>query len=122
VHNIEQVVRGMKINVLPFNKKKKCFFVNFGFQYPASHGVLRMFLQMVGEVIYKVDIHVGFLYRSSGKLIATIIFIKALPVFDRLDYVLDFDNRTSPNTTIPSKNICNKTNISLLFQQKNNTF
>jgi NADH:ubiquinone oxidoreductase subunit D len=59
-------------------KKKKCFFVNW-FSISSFAWGLRMLLQIVGEVIYKVDIHIGFLYRSSEKLITTIIFIKALP-------------------------------------------
>jgi NADH:ubiquinone oxidoreductase subunit D len=67
--------------------KESSFFINFGPQHPASHGVLRMLLQMSGEVIHKADIHIGFLHRSSEYLISKTTFLKALPFFDRLDYV-----------------------------------
>jgi NADH:ubiquinone oxidoreductase subunit D len=61
--------------------------INFGPQHPASHGVLRMVLELRGEIINNVDIHIGFLHRSSEKLMTDVSYIKALPYFDRLDYV-----------------------------------
>lgn len=65
----------------------KNFILNFGPQHPASHGVLRLVVQLNGELIEKVDPHIGFLHRGTEKLIESRTFLKALPYFDRLDYV-----------------------------------
>jgi NADH:ubiquinone oxidoreductase subunit D len=67
--------------------KNKVSIINFGPQHPASHGVLRMIIQLSGELIQKIDIHIGFLHRSSEYLITKTPYLKALPYFDRLDYV-----------------------------------
>jgi len=61
--------------------------VNFGPQHPAAHGVLRMVLEMDGEVIERADPHVGLLHRGTEKLIEYKTFLQAVPYFDRLDYV-----------------------------------
>lgn len=68
-------------------KKIKNFILNFGPQHPASHGVLRLIVQLNGELVEKADPHVGFLHRGTEKLIESRNYIKSLPYFDRLDYV-----------------------------------
>ena len=61
--------------------------VNFGPQHPAAHGVLRLVLEMDGEVIERADSHIGLLHRGTEKLIEYKTYLQALPYFDRLDYV-----------------------------------
>ncbi len=61
--------------------------VNFGPQHPAAHGVLRLVLEMDGEVIDRADPHIGLLHRGTEKLIEYKTYLQALPYFDRLDYV-----------------------------------
>lgn len=61
--------------------------LNFGPQHPAAHGVLRLILQLTGELIEKADIHIGLLHRGTEKLIETKYYEKSIPYFDRLDYV-----------------------------------
>ena len=61
--------------------------MNFGPQHPAAHGVLRLVLEMDGEVIERADPHVGLLHRGTEKLIEHKTYLQALPYFDRLDYV-----------------------------------
>ncbi len=63
------------------------FTFNFGPQHPAAHGVLRLVLEMDGEVIERADPHVGLLHRGTEKLIENKTYVQALPYFDRLDYV-----------------------------------
>ncbi|MFZ2587443.1 MAG: NADH-quinone oxidoreductase subunit D [Alphaproteobacteria bacterium] len=63
------------------------FTVNFGPQHPSAHGVLRLVLEMDGEVVTKADPHIGLLHRGTEKLIEHKTYIQALPYFDRLDYV-----------------------------------
>jgi len=71
-----------------YNEKKiKSFILNFGPQHPASHGVLRLIVQLSGELVERADPHVGFLHRGTEKLIENRNYIKSLPYFDRLDYV-----------------------------------
>lgn len=65
----------------------KPFTVNFGPQHPAAHGVLRMILEMDGEVVERADPHIGLLHRGTEKLIETKSYMQATPYFDRLDYV-----------------------------------
>lgn len=65
----------------------KNFTMNFGPQHPAAHGVLRLVLELDGEVIQRADPHIGLLHRGTEKLIETKNYIQALPYFDRLDYV-----------------------------------
>jgi NADH-quinone oxidoreductase subunit D len=61
--------------------------LNFGPQHPAAHGVLRLVLEMDGEVIERADPHIGLLHRGTEKLIEFKTYMQALPYFDRLDYV-----------------------------------
>ena len=68
-------------------KKLKNFTLNFGPQHPAAHGVLRLVLEMNGEVVERADPHIGLLHRGTEKLIEYKNYIQALPYFDRLDYV-----------------------------------
>jgi NADH-quinone oxidoreductase subunit D len=65
----------------------KNFTMNFGPQHPAAHGVLRLVLEMDGEVIERADPHIGLLHRGTEKLIEYKTYIQATPYFDRLDYV-----------------------------------
>lgn len=65
----------------------KNFAMNFGPQHPAAHGVLRLILELDGEVIKRADPHIGLLHRGTEKLIEYKFYIQALPYFDRLDYV-----------------------------------
>lgn len=61
--------------------------INFGPQHPAAHGVLRLILEMDGEVVTKADPHIGLLHRGTEKLIEHKTYAQAVPYFDRLDYV-----------------------------------
>jgi NADH-quinone oxidoreductase subunit D len=61
--------------------------INFGPQHPAAHGVLRLILEMDGEVVERADPHIGLLHRGTEKLIEYKTYIQALPYFDRMDYV-----------------------------------
>jgi len=67
--------------------KIKPFTMNFGPQHPAAHGVLRLVLEMDGEVVERADPHIGLLHRGTEKLIEYKTYIQATPYFDRLDYV-----------------------------------
>ena len=68
-------------------KEKKTLNLNFGPQHPAAHGVLRLILQLDGEVVEKADPHIGLLHRGTEKLIENKTYIQAVPYFDLLDYV-----------------------------------
>jgi len=68
-------------------KEIKNFTVNFGPQHPAAHGVLRLILELQGEVVKRADPHIGLLHRGTEKLIEYKTYMQALPYFDRLDYV-----------------------------------
>ena len=63
------------------------FTINFGPQHPAAHGVLRLVLELDGEVVLRVDPHIGLLHRGTEKLIEHKTYLQAIPYFDRLDYV-----------------------------------
>ncbi|MEZ5773818.1 MAG: NADH-quinone oxidoreductase subunit D [Hyphomicrobiaceae bacterium] len=63
------------------------FHINFGPQHPAAHGVLRLVLELDGEVVTRVDPHIGLLHRGTEKLIEARTYLQAIPYFDRLDYV-----------------------------------
>jgi len=69
------------------NSTKKNMTLNFGPQHPAAHGVLRLILEMDGEVITRADPHIGLLHRGTEKLIEHKTYLQAVPYFDRLDYV-----------------------------------
>ena len=68
-------------------KKTKTLKLNFGPQHPAAHGVLRLILELDGEVVEKADPHIGLLHRGTEKLIENKTYMQAVPYFDRLDYV-----------------------------------
>jgi NADH-quinone oxidoreductase subunit D len=63
------------------------FTINFGPIHPSAHGVLRLILELDGEVVERVDPHIGLLHRGTEKLIETKTYLQAVPYFDRLDYV-----------------------------------
>ena len=63
------------------------FNINFGPQHPAAHGVLRLVLELDGEIVERVDPHIGLLHRGTEKLIEQKTYLQAMPYFDRLDYV-----------------------------------
>lgn len=68
-------------------KNAKNLTINFGPQHPAAHGVLRLILDLEGEIVKKIDIHIGFLHRGTEKLLEYKNFTQCIPYFDRLDYV-----------------------------------
>lgn len=68
-------------------RKVKNFTINFGPQHPAAHGVLRLVLELKGEVVLRANPHIGLLHRGTEKLIEYKTYTQALPYFDRLDYV-----------------------------------
>ena len=68
-------------------KNIKNMMLNFGPQHPAAHGVLRLVLEMDGEVVERADPHIGLLHRGTEKLIENKTYLQAMPYFDRLDYV-----------------------------------
>lgn len=80
-------MRKNKISLITNAKKIKNFTMNFGPQHPAAHGVLRLILELDGELVRKADPHIGLLHRGTEKLIEYKTYIQALPYFDRLDYV-----------------------------------
>ena len=63
------------------------FSINFGPQHPAAHGVLRLVMELDGEVVERVDPHIGLLHRGTEKLMETKTYLQGLPYLDRLDYV-----------------------------------
>src|SRR6187399_32014 len=63
------------------------FNINFGPQHPAAHGVLRLVLELDGEVVERVDPHIGLLHRGTEKLMEAKTYLQAVPYLDRLDYV-----------------------------------
>ncbi|WP_339634788.1 NADH-quinone oxidoreductase subunit D [uncultured Sneathiella sp.] len=65
----------------------KNYTLNFGPQHPAAHGVLRMVMELDGEVVERIDPHIGLLHRGTEKLIEHKTYMQAMPYFDRLDYV-----------------------------------
>ncbi|GIL87291.1 hypothetical protein Vretimale_1756 [Volvox reticuliferus] len=81
-----QAVRTATVEAL-VPAKVNNFTLNFGPQHPAAHGVLRLVLEMNGEIITRADPHIGLLHRGTEKLIEYKTYLQALPYFDRLDYV-----------------------------------
>ncbi len=71
------------------------FQINFGPQHPAAHGVLRLVLELDGEVVERVDPHIGLLHRGTEKLIEQKTYLQAVPYFDRLDYVAPMNQEHS---------------------------
>jgi NADH-quinone oxidoreductase subunit D len=88
--SINSVVAGSTAGILKESDQDptiKNMTINFGPQHPAAHGVLRMVMEMDGEVIERVDPHIGLLHRGTEKLIEYKTYMQAIPYFDRLDYV-----------------------------------
>src|SRR6202453_5463491 len=82
LHGISLILwKGYKMQI------EKDITLNFGPQHPAAHGVLRLILDMDGEVVTKADPHIGLLHRGTEKLIEHKTYTQAIPYFDRLDYV-----------------------------------
>ena len=77
----------MTLKKKELNRELKNFTINFGPQHPAAHGVLRLILELDGEIVKKADPHIGLLHRGTEKLIEYKTYLQALPYFDRLDYV-----------------------------------
>jgi NADH-quinone oxidoreductase subunit D len=71
----------------PLKEKIKPYSVNLGPQHPAAHGVLRLVLEMDGELVERADAHIGLLHRGTEKLIEHKTYLQSVPYFDRLDYV-----------------------------------
>jgi NADH-quinone oxidoreductase subunit D len=71
----------------PGDDKISNYTINFGPQHPAAHGVLRLIMELDGEIVERVDPHIGLLHRGTEKLIEYKTYAQALPYFDRLDYV-----------------------------------
>ncbi len=67
--------------------REQTYTLNFGPQHPAAHGVLRLVMELEGEVVQRADPHIGFLHRGTEKLIENKTYLQAIPYFDRLDYV-----------------------------------
>ena len=85
VHGKEQSILKNKQRIM--TKEIKKLNLNFGPQHPAAHGVLRLVVELDGEVVERADPHIGLLHRGTEKLIESKTYIQALPYFDRLDYV-----------------------------------
>src|ERR1700748_93599 len=68
-------------------KNLRNFSINFGPQHPAAHGVLRLVLELDGEVVERVDPHIGLLHRGTEKLMEARTYLQNVPYLDRLDYV-----------------------------------
>ena len=71
----------------PGEQKIRNFNINFGPQHPAAHGVLRLVLELDGEIVGRCDPHIGLLHRGTEKLMESRTYLQNLPYFDRLDYV-----------------------------------
>ena len=84
-------------------KKIKNLNLNFGPQHPAAHGVLRLILELDGEVVEKADPHIGLLHRGTEKLIENKTYMQAVPYFDRLDYVCLLYTSPSPRDGLLSR-------------------
>lgn len=72
---------------MPLEREVQNMMLNFGPQHPAAHGVLRLILELEGEIVLRADPHIGLLHRGTEKLIEYKTYTQALPYFDRLDYV-----------------------------------
>ncbi len=78
---------GSRTDVLTGEQRIRNFNINFGPQHPAAHGVLRMVLELNGEIVERCDPHIGLLHRGTEKLMESRTYLQNLPYFDRLDYV-----------------------------------
>ena len=77
----------MTLKKKDLKKRIKNFTINFGPQHPAAHGVLRLVLELKGEIVHRADPHIGLLHKKKKKLVEYKNYLQALPYFDRLDYV-----------------------------------
>src|ERR1700733_11429207 len=86
----------------------KNYTMNFGPQHPAAHGVLRLILELNGEIVIRADPHIGLLHRGTEKLIEYKNYTQNLPYIDRLDYVSIISNEHGYSITIERLlNLCN---------------
>ncbi len=83
----DKFLREEKLTELPADNQVRNFNINFGPQHPAAHGVLRLVLELDGEVVTRCDPHIGLLHRGTEKLMESRTYLQNLPYFDRLDYV-----------------------------------
>ncbi len=86
VNENEPTTKEVVIESIPNEPTARNFNINFGPQHPAAHGVLRLVLELDGEVVTRVDPHIGLLHRGTEKLIEQKTYLQAIPYFDRLDY------------------------------------
>lgn len=109
------------LNELDNTKHLKNFTVNFGPQHPAAHGVLRLILELNGEIIERADPHIGLLHRGTEKLIEHKTYLQSLPYFDRLDYVSMMANEHAYSLAIEKLLQCKvpirAQNIRVLFSE-----
>jgi NADH-quinone oxidoreductase subunit D len=82
-----EIAAGIKDEVASGETQVRKFNINFGPQHPAAHGVLRLVLELDGEVVERVDPHIGLLHRGTEKLMEYRTYLQNVPYFDRLDYV-----------------------------------
>lgn len=85
-YNLQKIDNGA-VGILKNYTELQTYKLNFGPQHPAAHGVLRLILELNGEIVLKADPHIGFLHRGTEKLIEQKKYMQAIPYFDRLDYV-----------------------------------
>jgi NADH-quinone oxidoreductase subunit D len=83
------------MTAVPVEPKTKNMTVNFGPQHPSAHGVLRLVLELDGEIVERADPHIGLLHRGTEKLIEYKTYLQAVPYFDRLDYVAPMNQEHS---------------------------
>ena len=84
---IEDQINETNLIKRPEEKLIKAYEINFGPQHPSAHGVLRLVLEMYGEIIVNSDPHIGLLHRGTEKLMESKSYSQGLPYLDRLDYV-----------------------------------
>src|SRR6476660_2579929 len=86
---VEKQLRTVELGVQsePGDQAINNYTINFGPQHPAAHGVLRLIMEMDGEVVERCDPHIGLLHRGTEKLMEYKTYLQSIPYFDRLDYV-----------------------------------
>jgi NADH-quinone oxidoreductase subunit D len=77
----------------------RTFAMNWGPQHPAAHGVLRLVLELDGEVVERVDPHIGLLHRGTEKLMEARTYLQNVPYLDRLDYVAPMNQEHAPSSS-----------------------
>lgn len=87
INRNDEVIQDQSLKEISEETHIKPYTLNFGPQHPAAHGVLRLVLEMEGEIVDRADPHIGLLHRGTEKLIENKTYTQALPYFDRLDYV-----------------------------------